>query len=109
MRTKHIDGFINKYVVYEDGRVWSMVTNRFLKPYESCRYLKVKLEGKNYLVHRLVAQSFIPNREGKSDVNHIDGNKYNNHRSNLEWSTRSENLKHAHKLGLLNQSRKGTK
>ena len=55
---------------------------------------------KRYLLHRLVAQTFIPNPENKLEVNHIDGNKLNNCVDNLEWVTRYENQYHAVTNGL---------
>ena len=56
----------------------------------------------NY-IHRLVANAFIPNENNLEQVNHIDGNKLNNCVFNLEWCSRSENMKHAIKVGLFSQ------
>ena len=88
------------------GRVLSLTKN-------ACGYPQMILhtngKPRSVRVHRLIALAFIPNPENKPDVNHKDGVKTNNVLANLEWSTTSENVKHAYDNGLTRiQHRKGT-
>ena len=112
---KQIEGYEGIYEVSNFGRVKRLLItlhSRFYKEkiLTNCfnnrtGYCFVALrkndKDKNYSVHRLVAQAFIPNPSNLSDVNHIDGNKLNNNIDNLEWCTRSQNLKHALQIGLI--------
>lgn len=100
------------YLVSEDGKVYNKKTGRYLKQTNIGwgGYYRVQLGTKNgspKLVHRLVAEIYLPNPENKPEVNHIDGNKLNNHVSNLEWVTAKENAKHAASLGLKNCFKSG--
>lgn len=63
-------------------------------------------KSKDFLVHRLVAEAFIPNPELKRTVNHIDGNPKNNHVDNLEWASFKENNNHAFDNNLIKTSKK---
>lgn len=55
---------------------------------------------KDYMVHRLVLITFKPNIQNLPQINHIDGNKLNNHVDNLEWCSSSHNVQHSFDLGL---------
>lgn len=63
-----------------------------------CLIFKGKRKTKH--IHRLMAESFLSNPNNHPQLNHIDGNKFNNVLSNLEWCTASENVKHAYRTGL---------
>ena len=89
---KDIKNYEGIYQVTENGDVWSVKRNRFLKPYKNqLGYLRVVLSKKGkvkkYSVHRLVAEAFIDNQNNYHCVNHKDENKLNNNVDNLEWCT----------------------
>lgn len=63
-------------------------------------YRQITIQKKNIEIHRIVAQTFIPNPDNLPCINHKDGNKLNNNINNLEWCTYSYNTKHAYNTGL---------
>ena len=86
----------NDYLVYEDGLVFSKKSNKFLKPQKNKGgYYLVCLckngKPKSFKIHRLVGLHYLPLVEGKDYIDHIDGNKMNNHVNNLRWTTKIEN------------------
>lgn len=101
---KIVPNYDPMYLVSDKGNVFSVKSQKLLSPRPTNGYCKVTLykDGfpKCFSVHRLVAEAFIENEEGKPQVNHIDGNKCNNCVDNLEWATASENQLHAVRTGL---------
>jgi len=85
-----------KYLIYPDGGVWSRKRKIFMK-HQNTRggYLHVTLchhgKKKFYKIHRLVALHYIPNPEGKPQVDHINRIRNDNRVENLRWATHSEN------------------
>ena len=95
------------YLISDVGIIKHLSRDSFAKTQlDSSGYPVVTLRGdsgvrKTFKVHRLVAALFVENPHNKPEVNHKDGVKTNNHYCNLEWVTRSENIKHAWDTGLL--------
>ena len=94
------------YEVSPEGIVRNRTTGTNIRwQDDGCGYKMIKLynehtpKGRMCLIHRVVLSTYLPN-DSNLDVNHIDGNKANNWLHNLEWVTKSENTKHAHKTGL---------
>jgi hypothetical protein len=112
---KDIEGYKGIYQVSSLGRVKSVgrmlsyknhqdreQKETIMNPYKSRDYLGIVLyscgKRKSFLVHRLVADTFIPNIENKEEVNHKNGNKHDNRAENLEWVTHSENNLHCYNV-----------
>lgn len=101
---KQIKDFPN-YFIDEEGNVYSSNGHpiRKIKPWIDTKgnYYQIRLikNGVQYkkLVHRLVAETFIPNPSNLPEINHIDNNPHNNKVENLEWCTRKYNLKQSYK------------
>jgi hypothetical protein len=93
-------------LVYSDGRKGILPAGTLRLTPQSTGYFSVSFSGKHLLVHRLVAEVFLPPPDAvfaKNTVNHKDGNKRNNVVSNLEWASYKENTAHARATGLNKQ------
>lgn len=101
------------YEINSEGIVRRISTKRIKKSFKRTDgYIGIQLylakdKIKNYQLHRLIANTFIPNPESKQYVNHKDSNRENNLLNNLEWVTFEENVKHGYELGYA--SNKGSK
>lgn len=81
-------------------KFYSQMLNKSTGYLGHCTSLGSRKDRKLIKLHIAVGLMFIENPENKKEINHIDGNKQNNHVSNLEWVTRSENMQHAYDTGL---------
>lgn len=112
---KSVLGYEDIFEISDLGNLRNKKTGRILKQHiNKAGYATVATKiggrkGRNvcFKIHRLVATAFVPNPENKPEVNHIDGNKKNNAKWNLEWNTSKENVEHAHATGLVTV-RRGT-
>lgn len=103
-----IKDFENKDIYISNfGRVYNFKTENLLQLHDNNGYYRFKISdsrknNKLTSIHRAVAKLFVENKnpEEYTQVNHIDGNKHNNHYMNLEWCNGSMNIKHAYDTGL---------
>lgn len=111
MKIERLIGYEDEYMIDELGNIVCLPKEdkRHRNQYSSYYTIKGKVDphgyvrvsltkcgiAKSYLVHRLVAQQFIPNPDNLPQVNHINGNKCDNTVNNLEWCTAKQNIKHA--------------
>lgn len=109
---REIKGFEN-YMITEDGNVFSKHAKRYIKTSITNRGYEVVGLHKNgsrskKLVHRLVAEAYLENKNNFPVINHKDFNKLNNNKDNLEWCTQRYNLEHSGVLKKVKQLNKNT-
>lgn len=115
MKMIDIEGYEGLYAITDDGKVWSYHKKHYkdLQEYQKTGYKFVTLfknsKGKIHLIHRLVAEAFIPNHENKTCIDHINTIRTDNRVENLRWCTHKENANNILTKKHLSDSRKGIK
>lgn len=108
---REVSGYEGRYLVSDDGRLLSLRSGVMNPPLSREGYRKVVLvkdgEKRCLLLHRLVAQAFVPNPDGKPTVNHINEDKEDNRAVNLEWTTVRENDNHGTRNARIADSHRG--
>ena len=108
---KDIKGYEGIYGITSCGKVWSYKKKKFLTPKDSGNgYLMVQLykdgKRKNYKIHRLAAEAYIPNPNNLPQINHRDENKTNNCLQNLEWCDAKYNNNYGNRIERMVSSNK---
>jgi len=111
---KYIPNYEGLYSIDINGNVYSHITGKFLKANANHGgYLMVDLykngKVKKKVIHRLVAETFIPNPDNLPEVDHLDTNRRNNNANNLKWCTRKENCNNPLTLKHSGDGRRGEK
>lgn len=89
-----IPGYKDKYSITKNGEVYSHKTKKFLKKgNDTYNYETISLEGTNRKVHRIMAETFLPNPDNLPQVDHLNRNRSDNRIENLKWVSRSDNMK----------------
>lgn len=100
MQWRYVPGFDERYSVSEEGHVYSSASNKMLRAGRASNgYLTVALDRRSYCVQYLVAAAFIGPRPERALVLHNDGDRQNNHVSNLRYGTPSDNRRDAERHG----------
>ncbi len=112
-RIEDVKGFEGRFMITDFGRLFSINGRwkgvRELKPHIGKKEgyyitnLRMKPKNRECRIHQLVGEHFVNNPKNKPQLNHEDGNKLNNHYSNLKWVTQLENIQHAVRIGLIDK------
>ena len=111
MRWKEIEGSDGKYLISDDGKVFSCVKNKVLKTHinnKGYERIELPIRGcvRKYHIHRLVAEAFVENPNNYPIVNHRDENPRNNRYDNLEWCTQKYNCLYGSRMERITSKRK---